>query len=70
MFIQKLTPSFKIHMRNLDNFRQGLESPKSWNFTGHFYPKKNTPSAKTLYTEDLSNITFNYVGEFKSDIET
>ena len=28
-FIQKLTPGFKNHMRNLDNFRQGLESSKS-----------------------------------------
>ena len=28
-FIQKLTPGFKNHMRNLDNFRQALESPKS-----------------------------------------
>ena len=27
-FIQKLTPGFKNHMRNLDNFRQALESPK------------------------------------------
>ena len=28
-FIQKLTPDFKNHMRNLDNFRQAVESPKS-----------------------------------------
>ena len=28
-FIQKLTPGFKNHMRNLDNFRQAVESPKS-----------------------------------------
>ena len=27
----KLTPDFKNHMRNLDNFRQAVESPKSWN---------------------------------------
>ena len=27
----KLTPDFKNHTRNLDNFRQGVESPKSWN---------------------------------------
>ena len=25
--------------------------------------KKNIPSAKTLYTDDLSNITFNYLRE-------
>ena len=28
-FIQKLTPSFKNRMRNWDNFRQAMESPKS-----------------------------------------
>ena len=28
-FIQKLTPGFKNHMRNLDNLRQAVESPKS-----------------------------------------
>ena len=28
-FIQKLTPGLKNHMRNLDNFRQAMESPKS-----------------------------------------
>ena len=58
-FIQKLTPGFKNHMRNLSNFRQAVESPKSWNLMG-FSPKKHIPSAKT-YTVDLSNITFNYL---------
>ena len=28
-FIQKLTSGFKNHMRNLGNFRQGVETPKS-----------------------------------------
>ena len=27
-FIQKLTPGFKNHMMNLENFRQAVESPK------------------------------------------
>ena len=58
-FIQKLTPGFKNHMRNLNNFRQAVKSPKSWNLMG-FCPKKYIPSAKT-YTVDLSNITFNYL---------
>ena len=31
-FIQKPTPGLKNHMRNLDNYRQAVESPKSWNF--------------------------------------
>ena len=28
-FMQKLTPGFKNHMRNLENFRQPLKIPKS-----------------------------------------
>ena len=28
-FIEKLTPGFKDRMRNLDNFREAVESPKS-----------------------------------------
>ena len=28
-FIQKLTPGFKNHMRDLDNFTQSVECPKS-----------------------------------------
>ena len=49
-------------MRNLDNFKQALESPKSGNLMGYVCPKINLskkyiPSAKT-YTEDL---TFNYL---------
>ena len=38
-FIQKLTPGFKNHMRNLDNFRQAVESPKSSNSMGYICPK-------------------------------
>ena len=50
-------------MRNLDNFRQAVESPKSWNSMGYFCLKTiYIPSPKTLFT-DLSNITFNYLCE-------
>ena len=28
-FVQKLTPCFKNDMRNLDHFKQAVESPKS-----------------------------------------
>ena len=56
-FIRKLTPSFKNHMRNLKNFRKTVESSKNWNLMGFF-----VQTAKT-YTEDLSNITFNYLYE-------
>ena len=31
----KQTPDFKNHMRNLDNFRQAVESAKSWNSMGY-----------------------------------
>ena len=43
--------------RKLNNFRQAAESLKSWNLMG-LCPKKYIPSAKTLYTVDLYNITF------------
>ena len=39
--LQKLRPCFKNHMRNLDNFRQAVESPKSWNKMDYFC-RKNT----------------------------
>ena len=46
--------------RNLKNFREEVESPESWNLMGFCPKKKNIPLAKTLYTVDLSNITFNW----------
>ena len=49
-------------MRNLDNFIQAVESSKSWNWMGYICPK-NILLTKTLYNEDLSNITFNYLCE-------
>ena len=63
--MQKLTPCFKNHMRNLDNFRQGLESGKSKKLksNGLDLSEKYIPSAKTLYTEELSSITLNYLFE-------
>ena len=48
-------------MRNLDNFRQAVENPKSSNSKGLYLSKNYIRSAKTLYVEDLSNITFNYL---------
>ena len=46
--------------RNLNNFRQAVGSQKSWNLKD-ICPKKYISSAKTLYTVDLSNTTFNYL---------
>ena len=56
-FIQKPTPGLKNHMRNLDNYRQAVESPKSWNFVQNCIP------SATTYTEDLFDITFNFLHE-------
>ena len=50
---------FKIY-RNFDNFRQAVESLKSWHLMS-FSPKKYIPSPKRSYTVDLSNITLNYL---------
>ena len=59
-FLQKLTPGFQNQMRNLNNFRQAVESPRSWKkFDGVLLSKKYIPSAKTLYAGDLT--TFNYL---------
>ena len=39
-FLQKLTPGFKNHMRNLDNFRQTVESAKSRKLMGYYFCPK------------------------------
>ena len=36
---KRLCPGLKNHMRILDNFKQAVESPKSWNLMGCFCPK-------------------------------
>ena len=50
----------------MDNFRQAVESPKSWNSMGYFYPKNAFLQLKHL-AEDLSSITFNYLCENSSN---
>ena len=40
--MKKLTPGFKNHMRNFDNFRQAVESPMDY-----FCPKNFIPSTKS-----------------------
>ena len=40
-----------------------MESPKKLIVNGLNLSKKYIPSTKTLHTEDLSNITFNYLRE-------
>ena len=62
-FIQKLIPGFKNHVRNLENFRKAVEIPKKLKLYGLLLSKKYVPPAKTLYTEDLPNITLNYLCE-------
>ena len=34
-----MTPGFKNHLRNLDNFRKAVESPKSLNSMGYIGPE-------------------------------
>ena len=60
-FTQKLTPGFKNHMRNLDNFRQAVKNPKSWNSRHEFWPKNRF--LQLIIADNLSNITFNYLYE-------
>ena len=60
-FIQKLTPGFKNH-RNLNKFKQEwkVQNRKSWNLMD-LCAKSTFLQIKHVYTEDLSNITFNYL---------
>ena len=58
---KKLTPGLKMYMKTLNNFRQAMESPKSWNSMSLLWSKKLIPSAKTLYTEDSSKNVFNFL---------
>ena len=37
--IQKLTTGFKNYKRNLDNFKQTIETPNSWSSMGYICPK-------------------------------
>ena len=37
--MKKLIPGFKNHMRNLDNFRKAVESPKRSNSKGYICPR-------------------------------
>ena len=50
-------------MSNLDNFRKAVKNPKSSNSMGLHLSKNYIRSAKILYVEDFSNITFNYLCE-------
>ena len=50
-------------MRNLNNFRQAVESPKKLKFDELLLSKKYIPSANTLHSGDLFNITFNCLCE-------
>ena len=46
---KKLTPGLKDHMRNLGNFRQAAEDPKSRNLMGYFCPKNTFLQLKIIY---------------------
>ena len=57
---QKLTPGFKNHTRNLDNFRKALESPKRSKSMGYFCPKITFLQLNIIYRK-LIYLTFNYL---------
>ena len=60
-FIQKLTPGFKNHMRNLDNFRKVVESPKSLNPIGDICPKNTFLHLKHIRRIYLTLLSINCV---------
>ena len=45
---KKPTLGVKNHMRNLDNYRQAVESPKGWNLMGYFCPKNTSLQLKHI----------------------
>ena len=66
-FLQRVTSGFENHKRNLNNFIQAVESPKSWNLMG-FCPKNiYLIPARFLQIEHLSKIIFNYLCENSSN---
>ena len=59
----KTDPKFQ---KSYEEFRQHQKSSgksKKWKFNELLLSKKKIPSAKTLYTQDLSDITFDYLCE-------
>ena len=73
----KTDSGFKNHMRNLDNFRQTVESPKSWNLMGYFCPKNTflqlkhyiqriylTLLSTIVKTHKIPNVNFNSISHF------
>ena len=47
----------------LEQLKKSCGKSKKLKFDGLLLSKKYVPSAKALYTKDLSNITFNYLRE-------
>ena len=45
----KLTPGFKNHIKNLDNYRQAVESPKIWNLIAYFCLKNTLVQKNTFF---------------------
>ena len=48
-------------MRNLDNFREAVESPKSWNSMGYFCPKNTFLQLKHIQRIYLTLLSTTYV---------
>ena len=54
---------FQKSHEKFGEFQARSGKPKKLKFDGLLFSKKYIPSPKTLYTRDLSNITFNYLCE-------
>ena len=62
-FIQKLTPVLKKSHEEFGKLQTSSGKSKKLKFDGLLLSKKYIPLAKTLYTEVIFNITFNYLCE-------
>ena len=62
MFLQKTDSWFQKLHDEFESLQTNLKS-KKLKLGGQLLSKNCILSAKTLYTEDLSNITFNYLPE-------
>ena len=61
--LYKTNSWFRKSHEEFGQLQTGNGKSKKLKFDGILSSKKYIPSAKTLYTDDLSNITFNYLRE-------
>ena len=66
-FIQKTDSWFQKSHEEFGQLQASSGKSKKLKFDGLLLSKKYIPLAKTLHTEDLSNITFDYLRENSSN---